>query len=1046
MTFPTFAAFFSELNGGHAPFPWQSELADRACAGNWPQFITSPTGSGKTTCLEVAVYALAAQAHLPPAERSAPRRIFFIVNRRVIVDEAFARARRMTEALAKPASDKPACAAIAEALRLLNPIPFPHQPLDCVQLRGAIFRDQRWARSLLQPTLIATTVDQVGSRMLFRGYGVSQNARPIHAALVATDALWILDEAHISRPFAETVETLQRYQEHHLTQNRDACQIPSLRWVQMTATPPKGTTNTIGLAQADFEHPILNKRLEASKPARLILSQAKTAAKQQDALAEDLLEQTAAIIAEHNPRSLAIMVNRVITARNVADRVEKENQSKKARFHANVSLLIGRMRPVDRDSETPRIQAALEKAAQREPLSEGAAPPPVEIVVSTQCLEVGADLDFDALVTECASLDALRQRFGRLNRTGRKIPVCGAIVMPSHLIETDRKKLDKLAADNQWLDPIYGNALSETWNWLQTVSTEGTVDFGLTRMGALVDNLIEAELNRLQAPTSSAPTLFPSYLDAWAQTNPAPWPDPDPALFLHGKQTARPDILVVWRADLPENLETKAAAHDISLCPPSQVEALPVPLHVFRDWFFQVNAKTASLNDAGDLLDAAANQESPKGRNETKEPRGFALLWRGPSKSMQLSRPEDLHPGDTIILPLGLGGWSHLGHVPNAPVDPGILKRADDAPTLIDLLIIDRAEEAFRTTRDRAVLRLRPELFQAQGSDAWKTLLACAADPESNIRTSELRRLLEEASSDESLPESLQATLASLAERKSGENNFTAVRYADECGIVFTTRRRLHPARNDRFTQAEDENDEWSRTTALGPINLQTHTKHVSDLVQTISQALGLDEEISSCLMSAAELHDWGKIDPRFQALLLGGNPHAAYALAEPLAKSDRLQSSAREADRARELSGLPKGFRHELASLPLASHQKAANHLPGDPDLRDLVLHLVASHHGYARPFAPVIDDPNPSSLNTENFRSAPPIHISGEDRAAHPAHRLDSGIPDRFWRLLRRHGPWGLAFLETILRLADQQASEAESEGWYADTTTDLETSANT
>ncbi|MGC9452144.1 MAG: CRISPR-associated endonuclease Cas3'', partial [Oceanipulchritudo sp.] len=650
------------------------------------------------------------------------------------------------------------------------------------------------------------------------------------------------------------------------------------------------------------------------------------------------------------------------------------------------------------------------------------------------------DLDFDALVTECASLDALRQRFGRLNRTGRDIPARATIVMPDHLIETDRKKLDKLLADEQALDPIYGNALSETWNWLQSVAREDTVDFGIKGMGGLVENLTEDELERLQAPTSAAPTLFPAYLDAWAQTNPMPWPDPDPALFLHGKQSARPDVLVVWRADLSANSPIDAAVQDLSLCPPSQVEALPVPLHVFRNWFFQADRKTAALADNGDLLDSAVSADTPAGRNDPKEPLGDALLWKGISESRWIKEADDLYPGATIVLPLTLGGWSQLGHIPGAPNDPASLGEKDGPPQLADLLFLDLAEEAFRVTRDRTLLRLRVDLLpNVTGGEAWQALMAYAGDVEASLRKPELRKLLEDASRDDLLPDRLRNSLAWLADRRLG---FTEARYADERGIVLTTRQRLH--QNEAISQAEDESDEWSRIITSGPVTLRTHTDHVRDAVIASARALGLSQDIQQCLAAAADLHDWGKLDPRFQALLLGGNPHATYALPEPLAKSDRLLSSAREREHARERSGLPKGFRHEFSSLLFAAHPDASHLMPESHDLRDLMLHLIAVHHGHARPFPPVIVDPDPPPVSTHNLPGAPDITLTTAQRRESPAHRLDSGIPDRFWRLLRQHGPWGLAFLETVLRLADQQASEAEAEGWYGSETAELETTA--
>ncbi|MGR9053683.1 MAG: type I-G CRISPR-associated helicase/endonuclease Cas3g, partial [Gammaproteobacteria bacterium] len=82
---------------------------------------------------------------------------------------------------------------------------------EVVRLRGGIPLERAFLRNPLQPAIVLTTVDQIGSRLLFRGYGVSRNMRPIHAALTALDSLIILDEAHLSRPFLQTLTAIDRY-------------------------------------------------------------------------------------------------------------------------------------------------------------------------------------------------------------------------------------------------------------------------------------------------------------------------------------------------------------------------------------------------------------------------------------------------------------------------------------------------------------------------------------------------------------------------------------------------------------------------------------------------------------------------------------------------------------------------------------------------------------------------------------------------------------------------------------------------------------------
>ena len=73
--------------------------AGGATPSPWPEAIALPTASGKTACMDVALFALAFQAlRLETGQPiTAPRRIFFVVDRRVIVDEAYERARRLAD-------------------------------------------------------------------------------------------------------------------------------------------------------------------------------------------------------------------------------------------------------------------------------------------------------------------------------------------------------------------------------------------------------------------------------------------------------------------------------------------------------------------------------------------------------------------------------------------------------------------------------------------------------------------------------------------------------------------------------------------------------------------------------------------------------------------------------------------------------------------------------------------------------------------------------------------------------------------------------------
>jgi len=959
-----FPAYFEAVHG-HSPFAWQRRLLQHALDVGWGAPIDLPTASGKTAVLDIAVFALAVQADAP--ERRTPRRIALVVDRRIVVDDAYARACRIRDALDAAADAGAPVDGILARVRNRLLMLGGERALDCAALRGGLYREDRWARTPLQPVLLCSTVDQVGSRLLHRGYGLSPNAWPIHAGLLGTDTLIVLDEAHCSQPFLETLDAVGRM--------RKVAKEPlGLPWafMPMTATPPPGGSPAFRLDAAERAEPLLARRIEASKPATL-----RVAKKPGDrGLADDVVAELVAPDAPWVAQGLTtlVVVNRVRAARLVFDELRRRASLPAGCIGAwvgQVLLLTGRTRPLDRSEllrvYRNRIMAGRDRVAVR-------TEPPL-VIVATQCIEVGADLDVDVLVTEACPLDSLRQRFGRLDRLGsRRLSKALIVCRPEDATQPPNAP-----------DPVYGDRLGLTWQWLRRVASSDVVDFGISAMDSLSPPAIE-----LVAPARSAPLLFPTYCDLWVQTSPLPAVSPEPAVFLHGPESGPPDVGIVWRADLDSGApETWAAS--VAMCPPAAGEVLPVPLHVAKGWL----AGAAADLDLGSDIEGEPGGEEPDEASMSSR----VLRWAGLDDSVVVNSPGSVRPSDVLVLPCAAGGADAYGWS----------GRPNDQPT--DLALMGRLE-----ARRPALLRVHPGLGTAYWNGSppagWGDLCGLIADngdrsfPEKEI----VERLLAVLPGwvTAAIEPALSKTLVALA---ADGMDIRVAPHPSGRGLIVSGRRRLGIDAPD----FSDE-DDLSSLSPQGLVTLEAHLADVREWALRIAGAARLPQHLVDALALAGYLHDLGKADPRFQAWLVGGD-RLRVDRKRLLAKSDRIRVGP-AAQSARRLSGYPAGARHELLSVRLAESAPAL--LPADPVLQDLVLHLVASHHGRCRPWAPVVGDGRPLTV----------CHtLSGHAMQARTdtgLEALNSGVAERFWRLVRHFGWWGLSYLEACLRLADHRASE--------------------
>lgn len=220
-----------------------------------------------------------------------------------------------------------------------------------------------------------------------------------------------------------------------------------------------------------------------------------------------------------------------------------------------------------------------------------------------------------------------------------------------------------------------------------------------------------------------------------------------------------------------------------------------------------------------------------------------------------------------------------------------------------------------------------------------------------------------------------------------------------------------------------DYADDW-RSRQNRPVLLTDHLAHVAEHADRLCAAVD-EASHRNAVTRAGRWHDIGKLHAVFQQSMYRCRPPADPA--QPLAKSDCTGPMRH----ARPF------FRHELASMLgwLAQH--------GDEPDADLIAYLVLAHHGKVRmslramPTEHAGADVKRFARGIHEGDPLPALNFDGEHSAATTLKLalMEIGLgeqgpswSERALRLLDQHGPFRLAWLETLVRLADWRASSAE------------------
>ncbi len=500
---------------GNAPYPWQIRLYAQFRTGNVPDSLPIPTGLGKTSAVLLYLLALAEGAPLPV-------RLAYVVDRRTIVDQTAKTIGGWVERIA-------AIPKLAERFLERVALPTGSSPVAVGVLRGGLADTGEWRIDPARPTVIIGTVDMLGSRLLFSGYGDGRSRRSLHAGLLGVDTAVFLDESHLSPAMGALLR--------RVTALQSPAWRPAFRTMTMSATPER--LGSEFHKASDLADERFSRRLRAVK--RLVLHETKGRCR-------DMIVERAALI---EAGAVLVYCREVKEARAVHQALKKVLGKGE---DGRVALLTGTLRGFERRKlvESSVWQRFVPDRVRDDTL-------PSVFLVSTSAGEVGVDLDADHAVMDLAPMESMIQRFGRVNRAGLRTDTEVQVVFAKSDVAVNSTKVPE----------------KYTYRERLAVICDATRSLLEECCDASPAVLLAIDPEKRLAASSPGPTIAPltgDRVELLAATS-AAISRADIGIFLRGviENSDPPELQLLWREDVEKVVDAgdDIARDVLGLFPPS---------------------------------------------------------------------------------------------------------------------------------------------------------------------------------------------------------------------------------------------------------------------------------------------------------------------------------------------------------------------------------------------------------------------------------------------------------------------------------------------